>query len=129
MSSINSESSSGPDDQEMLDLADQPSFLQAQEDQQMKSASSNRRGRKPVPPSWSRVIDFEGRDTVTAGVFEVDQDLMDMDDDPPRAPKGTKKHWKPYFHPKTYWKENRYPELEMNEIGPRAMQLYAIDVS
>jgi len=59
MKQINSKGSSESEDQEMVDLADDPSFQEMQENISMKSASTTKRGRKPVPISWSRIIDFQ----------------------------------------------------------------------
>jgi len=47
---------SSSSDQEMLDVADQSSFPDAQVDVSMKSKSIKSRGRKPVPIKWTRVI-------------------------------------------------------------------------
>ena len=69
MSVFKDESSSSVSDQEMLDLADQPSFLEGQADLAMKSANSSKRGRKPLPIQWSRIIDMQDLESYTNDSF------------------------------------------------------------
>jgi len=91
------------EDEEMLDLVDQPSYQEAVEDAVMKSASSGKRGRKAVPPQWSRVINTNPWNEPEVESFVIDEDLVDLEEEPLIIPKKPKKQWKPYFHPKSYW--------------------------
>ena len=113
----------------MLDLADNPSFQEAQDNALMESVKSSRRGRKAVPQSWSRVIDTQTFDLEQTAGFEIDQDIMDMDEEPLKPPRKTRKQWKPYFHPNTYWQEHQFHGLEDNVLGYRALKLHAKTIS
>ena len=91
MKQINAKVSSESEDQEMVDLADDPSFQEMQENQSMKSASTNKRGRKPVLPSWSRIIDFEDLSQRAAEIFVIEDDMNEIGEDFIKAPKKGRK--------------------------------------
>jgi len=128
MKQINSKGSSESEDQEMADLADDPSFQEMQENHSMKSASTNKRGRKPVPQSWSRIINLQDLSQSTAESFVINDDINEIGDDFIQIPNKGRKQWKPLFHPKSYWSEHQYHDLDSNKIGKRALKSYAKDV-
>ena len=87
----------------MVDLADDPSFREGFDDQTMKSNQSSKRGPKKLPIRWSRVIDFSSSSHQTAEVFNIQEDIDELDEESFPLPKQLKKKWKPIFNPKTFW--------------------------
>ena len=64
-------------DQEMLDLVDQPSFLQDQADANMVSQSSSRRGRKKIPIKWTRFIECATSTEPEVQLYPIEDDIDD----------------------------------------------------
>ena len=60
------------DDEEMLDLQDDPSVQQSMQDMEMLSKSTSRSKRQPLPLLWTRVIDLDQDEEVDIESFEID---------------------------------------------------------
>jgi len=56
------------EDEEMLDIADGPSFDGSVADVSMKSAITVKSGRRKIPPKWTRIISME---------FDQEKDLQE----------------------------------------------------
>jgi len=109
----------------MVDLADDPSFQEGQVDEAMKSAQSSRRGRKPLPLQWSRVIDLQRPGPHQAEGFNIDEDCTEALENAPRPPRPNQKPWRPFFHPKAYWKELGFKDLEDNKLSVQKLKAHA----
>jgi len=124
-----SNQSSSQSDQEMVDLADDPSFQAGLDNVTMKSNQSSRRGPKPVPASWSRIIDFSNPSEVTIDGFKIQEDIDNLEDEAPQVPKSVKKTWRPLFNPKSFWGEHEKHDLKSNKLGKRALKTHGKDAT
>jgi len=125
MEKSNEDISESSEDQEMLDLADELSFQQEQENQSMQSITTKRRGRKPLPPKWSRIIEVDANVPRQCNGYEIAEDIDAMSNSMAPAPNRGKQPWKPLFHPKTWWRENEKHSLISNIIERRALKAHA----
>jgi len=124
-----SDNSDASSDHEMVDLADDPSFIEGQVDEAMKSVKSSQRGRKPLPIRWSRLIDLQNPEAQTAEGFDIEEDCAEAIENAPYPPRQTKKRWQALFHPKTYWNALGFKDLEDNKLNARKLEEYAIKAS
>ena len=58
----------------MLDLADELSHQQEKDDATMNSQISSKRGRKRIPPKWSRLICFDNIEDYQVEEFIIEDD-------------------------------------------------------
>ena len=96
----------------MVDLADQPSFQQSIKDVSMKSNPSSKRGRKPIPLKWSRIIDIDEAGFEKHTGHDIDEDMENLEDEVKRQKRRIKKEWAPLFHPKQWWSDNTEHDLQ-----------------
>ena len=82
---------------EMLDVADQPSFMAEPADISMKSRSVSSRGRKRIPLQWCRVVSMEldSIEEIVIASINVDQQLQTNAATRPIVPNN--KGWAPLF--------------------------------
>jgi len=59
----------------------------------MKSAQSSKRGRKPIPPKWSRLIDMQQLDGDGHEGYVIDDDIDQLVDVESPVPKRGQKQW------------------------------------
>ena len=113
----------------MLDLADEPSFIESQVNEAMKSASTSQRGKKALPLVWSRLIDIQNPAPPVVQSFSIDDDIADAFENAYYPPKRTRKKWQAIYHPKTYWKALDFKDIDDNKLGVKKLESYAIDAS
>ena len=58
----------------------------------------------------------------------IEDDINEIGEDFIQAPKKGRKQWKPLFHPKSYWSEHQYHDLDDNKLGKRALKSYGRDI-
>ena len=68
-------------DQEMLDLADEPSFIESKEDEVMRSQGPSRRGRWRVPFMWTRIMKVEALQRSGDEVDEEQVEIFEIEED------------------------------------------------
>ena len=87
------------------DQADaEPPAQDEKSNETMKSVSSGKRGRKKIPPLWSRIIDVETVSQEMPTCFNIEDDLNEIQEEFLKIPKKSKNEWKPLFQHKKYWK-------------------------
>jgi hypothetical protein len=60
------------DDLELLNIPGQPALGGSQQIINPQTMSPQRRGRKPIPPQWTRVIDLQEADANAVTVFKIE---------------------------------------------------------
>ena len=80
-----SESSS---DREILDLQDELSHQAERDSEANQARTPRRRGRKPLPIRWSRIINVNDFNVDDTEAYDIDDDIWHMDDE---LPSNTKK--------------------------------------
>jgi len=109
-------------DAEMVDNADAPSFVEPNMDVSMKSKSSHRSGRRPLPLMWTRVISVEEIGAAEHEVFEIAEDKHVEYQQLRGLPKGSKVNWKPFFDPKAFWEQQADRRIESFKISNRNLK-------
>ena len=116
----------------MLDLADEPSFIESKEDEIMRSQGPSRRGRRRVPFMWTRIMKIETlkrigdvADEEEVEIFEIEEDAKHEYEVPTSLLKKSKKLWKPLFEPKEYWRAHEDKTIESNELSKRQLKSLA----
>ena len=67
---------------------------------------------------WTRVVDLENTEEVDVGSFEIDEDLLEIDEEPGEQPEKGKEPWKPLFHSKDFWKDHPNKQLDHYVLEP-----------
>jgi len=91
----------------------------------MKSSNKSKRGRKPLPLMWSRVLDLNQAEAPPANEYGIEVDTEHMMDNMIPAPNRGKKQWRPLFHPKDWWRENENRDLGQNQLSRRVLKANA----
>ena len=82
----------------MLDLADEPSFLENQIDVSMASGSIKSRGRKKIPLKWTRIFKPDDDDEKDLQHVVVKEDIEAIYADVAGLSIHKKKKWAPLFY-------------------------------
>ena len=94
-------------------------------DASMKSASTVRKKRQPMPPKWTRVVRINQEMADDAAIWDLQLDMaMATSQQPPRKTRQSKA-WKPLFLTKDFMadepqldlEEFRVPEMKMMKLG------------
>ena len=75
----------------MLDLADEPSFIEGVSNAAMASQSSIPRGRRKIPIQWTRIMKVEGSQDDEVQVFTIEEDANHVYELPDSIKKKSKK--------------------------------------
>ena len=67
---------------------------------------------------WTRVIDLENTEEIDVESYEIDEDLLEIDEKPSDQPRKGEKPWKPLFYSKDFWKTNPSKKLDDYIISP-----------
>ena len=90
---MNAENSSNSGDVEMVDLVDQPSFQEEQQDVLMGTRSVSSRGAKKIPNQWTRIISMNDDQDEQIPTYSIAVDLQLAGLDNLVAQAGTQKTW------------------------------------
>ena len=64
-----------------------------------------KRGRKAIPPQWSRIIDMSEVDDDKLEVFEIETDMVDDEPEQISALQKNRQEWSPLFESKAFWEQ------------------------
>jgi len=95
----------------------------------MKSKSTMRSGRRPIPIRWTRVVDVEEPLLDEMPAFTIEEDLDLEYNAPPRLKKKGKADWKPIFEPNSFWKSLEDHDLDSNKLARRDLKGLGMKVS
>ena len=95
----------------------------------MKSKSSVRSGRRPLPIRWTRVISVDEAGADEQPVFSIESDLDVEYEKPGRLPKRPKQYAKPLFYPKDWWRQQEDKDMESNKLSVRNLKAYGKHVT
>ena len=85
------------ENEEILDFADEPSFLQDQQDVSMESVKTGQSGRRPLPQRWSRIIRVDNDAGKDIQVYPIQPDLEAAANERLGSQSRRTKGWKPLF--------------------------------
>ena len=63
------------------------------------------------------MIDLELTNEIEIVSHEIDEDLLNVDEEPADQPKKGKGTWKPFFHSKDFWEKNPNKQLDHYVLG------------
>ena len=89
----------------MVDVVDDPSFHDVKDGESIKTKTTKKSGRRPIPYKWTRVISMDQLEGDEVEVYPI-ADNKDVEYElPTKMGKKTKDNWRPLFHPKGWWQE------------------------
>ena len=83
-----------------------------------------KRGRKPIPAQWSRIIDLDEVDLEAVHVFKIEEDMEAMQEHITGSVQKNKVHWKPIYEPQAFWDESSKPSLANSVLSKRQLKTY-----
>ena len=98
---------------------------QQQEDVEMKSKSSIRSGRRPIPIRWTRVVSLDKLESNEVETYPVEDDMLDEYRLPNQLSKKRKAKWQPVFDPKEFWRSRDEHELDKYKLTDRQLKAAA----
>ena len=99
-------SSSSFEDEELTEFVQDPVEQKVIEEESVGKSESRGRGRPRIPEQWTRIISMD-KDTLEAiPVHAIGPDLLLASAQGPQPSKRRDKHWKPFFCPRTFVKDN-----------------------
>ena len=88
----------------------------------MKSKSSARSGRRPIPLKWTRIISLDLHQLNEIKSYSVDEDLSSEYNLPAQLSKKKKSNWKAFFDPRVFWKSREVHEMEKYKLNDRELK-------
>jgi predicted transcriptional regulator len=113
----------------MLDLADDPSQLELEENVTMKSVSSGKRGRPRLPNMWSRVINVDAVSSNLIVPYPIAHDIEEAVAFKTQLQSKRPKAWKPLFYSKEFLADHSTFELEDFKISDHKLNKLGVQVS
>ena len=119
------------DDEEENESDDQIGFQHAKGQQVINpnQKTKGKRGRKAVPPQWSRIIDLEEDDPAEWKCYEIERDMTENAENELQPPKKQRGAWKLLFEPDDFWRNTEQKSLTQNIISKRQLKHYGNVVS
>jgi len=91
----------------------------------MKSTSTRSRGRPRIALKWSRIISFDDIADYEVEEFNIEDDLLALEEDPLPPPRSFRKVWVPFFNPKEKWKDMEERDLNSNIMKRMTLKMLA----
>ena len=89
----------------------------------------SKRGRKVIPPQWSRIIDLKDVDMDKLEVFVIEQDMIRATEDAGGVSKRIRQQWTPIFEPQDFWEQSSKPRLAQSQLNKRNLKTYGQKVT
>ena len=78
----------------------------------VESQTPSKRGRHRIPEQWTKVVSLENQKSQNVKTYVIANDLMMASQIPPSTMERSQKHWRPWFCPREFVKENKGIKME-----------------
>ena len=124
MSKMQADDEASSEDAEMLDLADEPSFQEQRLDETIRSTSTGRSRRRPLPNKWTRIISMDSAVGDDVQSYSVTADLEAATEERTAVASRRRRQWAPLFISNDFLAE--YETITLEDFALKKRQLRRI---